>query len=722
MSAPTSPQTRLLGSLRGRARGAVALLGFLLVWTTLHAGCGGEQLETVETRANVLLVTLDTTRADRLGCYGHAAAATPHLDRLAQRGVRFLRAHAHAPVTLPSHASILTGVLPPEHGIHDNGLDTLPGELETLATRARAAGYRTGAFLSAAALDSAYGLDRGFEVYDDDLGEKHGAAALLERRGGITTSHALEWLATVRDDPWLCWVHLFDPHAPYAAPPPFSVPGRDPYDAEIAYTDAQVGRLLEWLKESGVDRRTIVLVVADHGEGLGEHDEPTHAAFAWETTLHVPCLLFAPGVAEGGRTIDALVGHADLAPTLLELLGLRPLPAASGRSLVPCLRGEDLPPRPLYVESEYCAVNFGWAPIHGLIVGHEKLLRSTRRRLFDLAADPRELRDLAAKLPDRAADLEGALDRLLKGLTRRHGARLADDEELRARMEGLGYTATLVSGEGLDAAQRRDPFEHSDVLRLYSDAVGAAQRGDSAAAVTLLRRVIERCPEGAGFRTMLGIALLSTGEAEEAARELERAVRDDPRYVLAHYTLAGARDALGDDAGAREALRATLLLAPTNWRARRQLARLLAKAGEFVEAAEELREAIRLRPEDARAWIVLSEYEERAGRPEAALRVLEEAIGALPRDPGLRFALARRALASGEPSGARRALEVLRPLRARDPATRAELSLLIARARLVLGDRAGAANHAREAMAAAGASGRTDLEERAREVLAAAGG
>ncbi len=364
------------------------------------------------TRPNVLLVTIDTLRADRLGCYGYTAGATPVQDALAGRGVRFATAIAHAPLTGPSHASLLTGLTPLRHGVRDNGRPTLAATVPTLAEAFRDAGWRTAAFVSGFPLDHRFGFDRGFESYDDRLprGSDPRRAAFVERTAERTTGAVLRWLGTAAPSaPWFLWVHYFDPHAPYEPPPEQAArfAGR-PYDGEVAFVDAQLGRLLQAVENGNRGRETLVLVTSDHGESLGEHGEETHGVFIYDATLRVPLVLAGPGVPRG-RVSHTVARGIDVAPTLLALAGAPPLRGAQGRSLVPSLSGEELDDAPTYVESLFVALNLGWAPLHGWRTARMKLIDAPQPELYALDQDPREQTNLAAARAGDALALRAAL-------------------------------------------------------------------------------------------------------------------------------------------------------------------------------------------------------------------------------------------------------------------------------------------------------------------------
>jgi choline-sulfatase len=331
---------------------------------------------------NILLVTLDTTRADRIGAYGYAAARTSHFDRLAAEGVRFERAIAQAPITLPSHASLFTARFPFTHGVRNNGNFYLSDQFPTLTTALHDRGYRTGAFVSSFILDRRYGLARGFDEYDDRLesARKQVVNFEVERRGDQTALKADAWLeryakenslvtgtAAATVHPFFLWLHLYDPHEPYRPPQPFrSLFADRPYDGEIAFTDTIVASVMDRLDKLGLLSSTLIAIVGDHGESLGDHGEETHSMFVYEPALHVPLILWRPGRLPAGKVVEPLVRALDLAPTLLDLIGAPPLPGAEGRSLLPLVNGKAMPSAPAYAETYLPLFYMNWSPLRAL--------------------------------------------------------------------------------------------------------------------------------------------------------------------------------------------------------------------------------------------------------------------------------------------------------------------------------------------------------------------
>ncbi len=445
---------------------------------------------------SVLLVSVDTLRADALGCYGRANAGTPWIDRLAAEGVRFETAHAHNVVTLPSHANLLSGQYPLHHGVRDNTGFRFPADRPTLATRLREKGWRTGAFLSAFPLDSRFGLDRGFEVYDDRLGGAETSAAFLvpERRGSETVRAAVRWIESVRGQRFLGFVHLYEPHFPYEPPQPFATRFRgEPYQGEVAATDASLESLLAPLAEAGARARTLVVFTSDHGESLGEHGETTHGVFAYEATLRVPLVLWAPGLLTP-RVVSTPVRHIDVLPTLLDAVGLEVPADLPGRSLLPVIAAAGGPAPGSYLEALSSSLNRGWAPLHGTIHEGLKYVDLPLPELYDLREDPGERRNLAATRPQDLERMRALLARL-RADDLGVGSRVREEEATLERLRALGY----VAGGGVAAKERYteddDPKTLIEIDTRIRDVVTLFRAGDFDGAIALCLETIRRRPD-----------------------------------------------------------------------------------------------------------------------------------------------------------------------------------------------------------------------------------
>lgn len=570
----------------------------------LFAACAREAR-----RPNVLLITLDTFRADRVG------ALTPNLARLANEGVRFEHAVAPAPLTLPAHASMLTGALPQHHGLRNNGLGVLPAATPTLPTALRQVGYRTGAFVGSFVLDRRFGLDRGFETYDDEIARDPNAemdAIAAERRGDDVVDRALAWIARNRMAPFFAWVHLYDAHAPYAPPPPYP----RSYDGEIAYVDSLVGRLL-----AGVDRaNTVVVVVADHGEGLGEHDELTHGILLYESTLRVPWIVAGPDIEP--RLVSDAVSTVDLAPTVAELAGVT-MRARDGRSLAPVLRGGATAGESLvYSETEYPAT-FGWGSLAAMRKGPLKLIAGASPELYDLRLDARETRNVVSDQRRVYRELQTALE------SARAGAKTATqpvDAETRAKLASLGYVAPVST----PAATKRDVKLFVALFRDFEEATTLINHGEPDAALPILEKIIAADPANPSFRMALGRAYRHLGDSSKAIAFQQEAVAVAPGDLDAWYDLAVSLQENGRTEEAEVALGEVLRRDERRPEARNLLGVVRMEQGKAEEGASAFRQAIDIDRRNARAWNNLGNALRVLGRANDALAAYEEALRIAP--------------------------------------------------------------------------------------------
>ena len=521
--------------------------GLAALWLVLGIACAPPA-----ERPSVLLITLDTTRADRLGAYGREQAGTRNLDALAREGALFEWAFTTVPITLPAHASILTGTYPDRHGVHDNGW-VLPPEPVTLAETFREADYRTAAFVSAFPLYSRFGLDRGFEVYDDELpGQRTARRSVQQRFAQEVVEEATTWLDRLDpEDPFFLWVHFYDPHNAYLPPPPYTQwYASDLYQGEIAYMDEWIGKLLERLEETGRDD-IIVAVVADHGEALGEHGERTHAELIYNSTMRVPLILRGADF-DAGRRISEPVSVVDLLPTLLDLVSLETPGEVQGISLAPALRGDSPPSRSVYFESLYSRLHHGWSELRSIVREGWKYIEAPKStgkgELYALVADPDELDDRIAEHPDVAQRLREELHAQRPGPT--HGSPLAPppslEEEEQRNLEALGYLTAKTSPLGRDDLHPRDGV---NVFALYQDAVDRIQGGRLHLALPLVEKIEREYPGSLLAHKVRGRFWLELGDEDPsvlpgALEELETALAlapdnpDERRYVAeAHFAL-----------------------------------------------------------------------------------------------------------------------------------------------------------------------------------------
>ncbi len=628
---PPSAAARPL-SRRGIVIVAVVVAVGVVAWWATHRRPVGP---------NLLLVTIDTLRADHVGVYGAASARTPTLDAMAARGVRFVHAQSPVPLTGPSHATILTGLYPPVHGVRDNIVFPLDPRHLTLATRLRAAGYRTAAFVGAYPVAAAFGFRQGFDTFSENFKESPIPGAGAQRPANEVVDDALGWLARPGDGPFFLWVHLYDPHAPYDPPEPYRTEfaGRL-YDGEIAFADAQLGRVFDWLRSSGHEEDTVVAVLADHGESLGEHGELTHAVLIYEATLHVPFLLAGPGVPRG-VTVAARVTTVDVAPTLLRLLG-RPAPGEMiGRDLREAFGGQRLPAEPLYAESLFGRLNCRWSSLRSWTADDWKLVDGSRAELFHLADDPAETRDRAAEEGPRVARmraaLHAALAKMAPGGDRARTAAITPEQE--AMLKSLGYVGGSGGGGGLDQPGLPDP---RDRVHLYErlQVILRAQNMPLDRASAAAIEIAEADPGNPFAYTTVASLAYRGGRLAEAARAFHRALELDPDRpaVRQNYgKLLRDMDRLEDS---EKELRLTLEQTDAqDERARSSLAETLIRLGKNDEAARLIAEALRIEPKDPESLAA-------QGRLLAAQGKLQEAAASLGAaaekgDPDSRIELAR---------------------------------------------------------------------------------
>ncbi len=462
---------------------------------------------------NLLLVTLDTTRADRIHAYGFDEIETPNLDRLAREGVLFEQAVSPAPLTLPAHSSIFTGTFPPAHGVRDNGGFFLDERQTTMAERLQAGGFTTGGFVGAYVLDHKWGIAQGFQTYFDDFDlSKYQSLSLgsVDRPGNEVADKALAWLERVGSRRFFGWVHFYDAHSPYDPPEPFkSRYAGHPYVGEIAFVDSQVGRLLAYLDAHHLADRTVVVVMGDHGESLGEHGEGTHGFFVYQATLHVPLLIRAPFDSMVGRRVADTVRSIDLLPTTLELLGVKTPDSFEGTSVVPLMTGakQELG-LAAYSEAIYPRFHFGWSDLRALTSGRYKFVAAPRPELYDLQQDPGELQNLYPErqaLGDRMNQELVALERRMSKTAAAPAAAVEVDPDARARLAALGYVGTFVTALAPDRAGLADPKDKIQLFNLMTQARETARNDkESDEGLHALERVVAADPKVIDAWFMLG--------------------------------------------------------------------------------------------------------------------------------------------------------------------------------------------------------------------------
>ena len=585
-----------------------------------------------KSRQNILLVTIDTLRADRLGSYGYASAKTPILDRLAKEGIRFSDATAHAALTFPSHSAILTGRYPGSFGIRLNGVGALPPAAITVAEKLKEAGYRTGAVVASAVLDDAYGLAQGFDEYDDriSIGDADSIALTdLQRTADQVTARAQQWLAAQpAGAPWFLWVHYYDPHLPYSAPASFSAvaPNR-PYDAEIAFTDAQLGLLL-----ARVDRpHTAVIVTGDHGESLGDHGEPDHGLFLYDSTLAVPLIVAVPGLPP--RVVAEQVRHIDIAPTIAALAGTS-LTAEDrsdgGESLMPLLTGGSRSEVPVSIaESWYPRLHFGWSELKSARVGEWKYIAAPRPELYDLRVDHAEAKNVAGDRGQVAGRLAADLARIT-GKFGQAALVKADQPDPAAvqRLQALGYLGAFAPATG--AGTGEDPKDHIVEYRQYRESFNRALlllgKGSFAEAEVQLQRIVKLNVRAFEAHLYLGNAYVGLGKADAALGEYDAASQLNPVLATPHIEAAKVLANRKDFAAAIVRARKALELSPQSDYASYTLGVVYRRAGQPAEAADAFTRAVELNPMNVRARAGLASEAMRLGRLDVARAQFEQLV------------------------------------------------------------------------------------------------
>lgn len=593
----------------------------------LPAGVARESL-------NLLVITLDTTRADHIGTYGSTLVETPALDRLGAEGIVFEQAMTTAPLTLPAHSSIFTGKFPPEHGARDNGGFFLGPEHETLAEVLKARGYATGGFVSAFVLDSKWGIDQGFETYVDDFDVSIGrsrSAGEIQRPANEVVDRALPWLESVKDGRFFAWLHFYDPHTPYAPPEPYkSQYAGHPYRGEVAFTDAQVGRVVQFLEERGLLEKTVIMVIGDHGESLGEHGEDQHGFFIYEAATHVPFIVRTPFEGTRGRRVADAVRAVDLMPTALELLGAQAPAGISGRTLTPLMAGTaqtlDLEG---YAEAMYPLHHYGWSELRALRAGRYKLIDAPRPELFDLQEDPKETTNIFEQRRSLGDLMVSRLRQMEQAFTQVAAAQPAEDvdPEVRARLAALGYVGSFVASASDPRTDRADPKDKVEIFNLLGTArERTADPNSFDTVVGILRRVVTEDPNVIDAWFKLGNAYFRAGRFREAIENYTRALELKPDYDIAVINIASAYRQLGDDEAAIAGFEHYLRIGPKDAYVRYQLGEIYLDRGDDGQAERWFREALELDPKVAQAKNALAVLAFRRGQIREAERLIDEAL------------------------------------------------------------------------------------------------
>jgi arylsulfatase A-like enzyme/Flp pilus assembly protein TadD len=608
---------------------------------------------------NVVLITIDTVRADHLGCYGYKLIETPHLDSLAASGARFANAFTPVPITLPAHSVILTGTYPMRTGMHDFSGNRLTGTQPTLATVLHQNGYSTAAVMGSAVLDSRFGLDRGFDFYYDHfdfsrLDERNMDA--MRRPGNEVVDQALGWLDGNHKKNFLLWVHLYDAHHPYNPPPPYREKYRThPYDGGIAFVDAQVGRLVAYLKDHGLYEKSLIVVVGDHGEGLGEHGEKTHGFFIYDTTLHVPMIFKLPGGALRPKPlVEESANLADVLPTILDIAGIAQPKDVQGRSLVAALEGKPGGiPEADYAETYLPRIHFNWSELRGVRYRQYHFIDAPRPELYDVHSDPHELKNLYSTQRAIANELGKRLARFIALYTPASGGKTAEatglDPALTERLKSLGYVA--VSGGGDEVLSDRrlaDPKDRIQVYELVSDALSDSQHGRYTESVAKLIEAAKMEKDSLPIHYLLALNYYRQKKFPAAVAEFQIALKLSPNYALANYYLglSYAHTEAWDQAIA--SFRRTLDLDATNYSAAYNLGAAYLKQGKVEDAEAAFRQAIKIHANYAQAFEALGELLSYNGKLDEAIANLRTALAIEPGYRQARQALIKALQANGQ--------------------------------------------------------------------------
>lgn len=617
----------------------------------IAGGCAREQ------RLNVLLVTIDTARADRFGCYGYAEPSSPNIDALAAEGALFTHAFATNPITLPSHTSIMTGTYPVFHGVRDNSTYMVRESVTTLAEILKGAGYQTSAIIGAFVLDSRFGLDQGFTDYDDRIAadwskdeietREANSFGFEERKAHLVTASALEWLRKPHGSPFFLWLHYFDPHQPINPPEPYHSRFNEPYAGEIALADEQLNHVLDELKKQKIYDRTLIVILADHGEGLMEHGEPTHSLLVFDAVMRVPLIFRMPGEPAGLRQ-DQLASTVDVLPTVLDLLGLETPPEVQGRTLAPLVRGQDMAvaPRSIYMETLVPTLQCGWGSLRAVRTADEKLIHGPRPRLYRVGEDPGELYNLADREPEAVQRLTAELENCLNLWSSPDAAASisATDEETMAKLASLGYIVKVGRGSDPGAGGLKDVIGKDDPhdMRWLFDMIGVAtenlRMGYEREGVLQLQQVLAGDPDNPAALTAMGKAYLKLRmDPRVAEGYFEKCVAADPMQEEAHFYLSRILRARGDLEGARHHAEKILEFQPDAVAALSELGKIYESMDQPVRAREHLRHVLEIDRNNVGALVALGLSHGRRGESKEAGEYFKRAVEIAPESPGVLY-------------------------------------------------------------------------------------
>jgi arylsulfatase A-like enzyme len=590
---------------------------------------------------NIVFITVDTTRADRMGFLGNKHGITPNLDLLARQGIVFERAYSQAPLTPVSHATIFTGTYPQFHTVTDFG-HALPALLPYVPEILQRSGYHTAAFIGSIILDPkasmAPGFDRGFGFFDAGFHIKRDHSEdrydTVERRAGDVVAHAIVWLDKNRQSPFFIWVHLYDPHAPYDPPPSYDKRFSDPYDGEIAYADASLGKLFSYLRKRGIYDHTLIVMMSDHGESLGAHGESMHGIFLYDETIHVPLLFKLPNSLLARRRVSSRVRLVDVAPTLLTMLSLPLPPTFQGESLVPLMKGNQKQADELtaYAETDYPRRAFGWSALRSLRAGKYLFVHAPQRELYDQSQDKNADHNLATSSPAVTSTLQAQLDDFHDKTTSYHekssqAPLTADQAE---NLSALGYVSSSAAGLSQNPFQGADPKDKIGISNILQDGMIAIEDGRYEEAIPLLKHVLDDSPLVTAAQLQLGIALSKLKRYPEAIAALRKAVEQLPDSVQAQYELGLALYETGAWRDSVPYFEFVAKKRPKWPDAQYSLASVYARTQHVPEAVELLLTVLQFNPQHFRANLLLGRILTLQHRPGEALPYLKQAASSEP--------------------------------------------------------------------------------------------
>lgn len=610
----------------------------------LVAGCAGTTnppKSSAPVHPNIILITLDTTRADRMGFLGSTRGLTPNLDALAQQSVIFSRAYAHVPLTTPSHATIFTGTYPQFNHLNYMG-QPLTTDLPYLPALLKHRKYHTAAFVGSMIIDAknpvATGFDRGFDTYDAPFHNRvkgEDRYRSVERRADAVVDRALGWVNTPRTGPFFLWVHCYDPHAPYDPPPPFKARyAPDPYDGEIAYTDSAIGKLLAGLRSRGLYDKAMIALMADHGEAMGEHGEHHHGIFLYDETIHVPLLIKFPRQQFAGKRVDGRVRLVDVAPTILEEVGLSVPATMQGESLLGLIRPEgpggstkaSNADRPAYAESDYAHRSFGWSALRSWRTGKYLYVDAPERELYDQNVDPASEKNLAANAPAVAEVMQSQVNSFRQETMRAEGARATLSPEQSESLRALGYVGTDSSAAPEGADRGPDPKGKTKIADMLDKALVSIEDEDFEKVIPQLEEVLKVEPNTSLAYLELGRAYVHMKEPEKALPFLRTAVERLPEDAIAHFLLGRALVETGDWSNAAAQFEAVLPHAPTSSDLHFYLAVVYERTRRIPEAMKEFQATVKQKPDHFRANLLLGRLLGMQGESAEALPYLQQAV------------------------------------------------------------------------------------------------